>query len=159
MAGEPVGMWWAFILLGLGAGILSGSLGVGSGLLLIPVLVLVCALPQKSAQGTALAVMVPMALLGATRYWLNPDIEVNLKIVGLIVAGALVGVLIGTAIVDRMPGKVLRTSFAIYVIIVGLRMLIPSSPASPKAPSAPEAQASNRVAENVTDREVRNDVR
>jgi len=49
MAGEPVGVWWAFVLLGLGAGILSGSLGVGSGLLLIPVLVLVCALPQKSA--------------------------------------------------------------------------------------------------------------
>jgi len=103
--------------------------------------------------------MVPMALLGATRYWLNPDIEVNLKIVGLIVVGALVGVLIGTAIVDRMPGKVLRTSFAIHVIIVGLRMLIPASPASPKAPSTPEAQVSNRVTENVTDREVGNDVR
>lgn len=159
MAGEPIGVWWAFVLLGLGAGILSGSLGVGSGLLLIPVLVLVCALPQKSAQGTALAVMVPMALLGATRYWLNPDIEVNLKIVGLIVAGALVGVLIGTAIVDRMPGKVLRISFAIYVIIVGLRMLIPASPASPKVPSAREAHVSNRVTENVTDREVGNDVR
>jgi uncharacterized membrane protein YfcA len=54
-----------FILLGICAGTLSGLLGLGSGIILIPTLVLLCGFAQKSAQGTTLAVMVPMILVGA----------------------------------------------------------------------------------------------
>ena len=63
----PESPWWRFVLLGVVAGIISGMLGLGSGTLLIPALVFLFAFPQKSAQGTALVVMVPMALVGATR--------------------------------------------------------------------------------------------
>ncbi|MHC4511827.1 MAG: TSUP family transporter, partial [Planctomycetota bacterium] len=83
--------WWVFILLGICAGVISGTLGVGSGVIVVPVLVLLLGFEQKAAQGTALAVMVPMALLGAVRYWKNPEIEMNLVIILLFALGALAG--------------------------------------------------------------------
>lgn len=128
-------MWWGLVLLGLAAGILSGALGLGSGLILIPIMVLLFGFAQKSAQGTALAVMVPMALLGAFRYWKNPQIEINLAVVGLIAAGALVGVIIGTELAGRLPGLTLRKVFGVYLLIIGLKTLI----ASPR-PTMPGAE-------------------
>ena len=120
-------LWWAFILLGVCAGVLSGALGLGSGIILVPTLVLLCGFMQKSAQGMALAVMVPMALLGALRYWKNPQIEMNLAVVALIICGALVGTLIGTELVSRLPGSVLRKAFAIFMVIVAVKMFFDSS--------------------------------
>lgn len=120
--------WWIFIILGVFAGIVSGLLGLGSGSVVVPVLVLLFAFDQKAAQGTALAVMVPMALLGAFRYWRHPEIEVSLLVVGLIVVGALVGVLAGTELAGRLPSHVLRKGFAIFLAIVAVKMFT----ASPK---------------------------
>ncbi len=120
-------LWWAFILLGVCAGVLSGALGLGSGTILVPTLVLLCGFMQESAQGMALAVMVPMALLGAFRYWKNPQIEINLAVVGLIICGALVGTLAGTELTSRLPGHVLRKAFAIFLIIIAAKMLFGSS--------------------------------
>lgn len=120
--------WWIFIILGVFAGVVSGLLGLGSGSVLVPVLVLLFAFDQKAAQGTALAVMVPMALLGAIQYWRNPEIEVSLLVVGLIVAGALAGVLAGTELAGRLPSHALRKAFAIFLAIVAVKMFT----ASPK---------------------------
>ena len=111
MPEDPAQMWWGLMLLGLVAGIISGMLGLGSGTILIPVMVLVFGFAQKSAQGTALAVMVPMALLGALRYWQNPKIEVNFSVPALIVCGALVGTLIGTKLVGHIPAPMLKKIF------------------------------------------------
>ena len=61
--------WWLFIVLGDATGKISCSLGLGCGTVVVPVLVLVCHFGQKSAQGMALAVMVPMAFVGVVRYW------------------------------------------------------------------------------------------
>lgn len=124
MPEDILNLWWGLILLGVCGGILGGSLGLGSGTLFIPVLILIFALPQQSAQGTALCVMVPMALIGALRYWHDPDIEVDLKVVGLLIAGALVGVLIGCEIAGRVNGALLRKIFAVYIIVVGAKILL-----------------------------------
>jgi len=120
--------WWALILLGVCAGVVSGTLGVGSGVVVIPALVLLSNVEQKTAQGTALAVMVPMALLGALRYWRNPAIEMNLTVILLIVLGAVGGVLAGTELAGRLSGPILRKVFAIFLAIVAIRMFT----ASPK---------------------------
>jgi uncharacterized membrane protein YfcA len=122
MIGQLPNYWWAFILLGVCAGVISGTLGLGSGTIVIPTLVLVWGLGQKSAQGTALAVMVPMALLGALRYWENPEIKLSGVIIVLIVLGALAGVLIGTALASRLPEHALKKIFAIFLALVALKM-------------------------------------
>jgi uncharacterized membrane protein YfcA len=114
--------WWVLVLVGVVAGVISGALGVGSGIVLVPVMVTVFLLPQKSAQGTALAVMVPMALLGALRYWHNPEIDVNMPVVAFLVLGALPGVLAGTELAARLPAHWLRKAFAILMVIVAIKM-------------------------------------
>lgn len=110
------------VLVGVLAGVISGMLGVGSGALLIPVLVLVFAYPQKSAQGITLAVMAPMALIGAVRYVRNPTIEVNLATALLLTVGAIVGVFIGTELAVKLPAHILRKAFAVFLFVVSLKM-------------------------------------
>lgn len=122
MGGPP----WAFVVLGALAGLLSGMLGLGSGTVLVPALVLLFHLPQKSAQGTCLAVMVPMALLGAWRYWQNPAIKVHPGVVGLIVLGALCGTLVGTQVAYSLPGHILKKIFAAFLVLVAIKMLLSS---------------------------------
>jgi uncharacterized membrane protein YfcA len=118
--------WWLFVVLGIVAGLVGGALGLGGGTIIVPTLVLICSFGQKSAQGTALAVMVPMALVGALRYWRNPAIEMNAQPVVLIICGALVGVLIGTELASRLPAPVLRKIFAAVLVLVAIRMFITS---------------------------------
>ena len=126
MVGQLSNCWWIFILLGVCAGIVSGTLGLGSGVVLVPALVLVYGFEQKSAQGMALAVMVPMTLLGALRYWKNPEIEMSLALIVLIVLGALAGVLAGTELAARLPSHILRKAFAIFLVIVAVKMFTAS---------------------------------
>lgn len=143
MIGQLSNPWWIFFLLGICAGTLSGLLGLGSGIILIPTLVLLCGFEQKSAQGMALAVMVPMALVGALRYWKNPEIEMNAAVIGLIILGALAGALAGTELVDRLPGHILRKIFAVVLIIVAVKMLMP--PIKPKRPDLNNSVTSQNI--------------
>ncbi len=124
MPGEIGDMWWVLLLLGLGAGVLSGTLGLGSGTLLIPILTLLFLFPQKSAQGTALMVMVPMAALSAYLYWRDPTIHVNPKVALIIIPTALVGAVIGWKLATHVPGHLLKKVFAVYLIIVAAKILI-----------------------------------
>jgi len=133
MIGQLSNPWWVFVLLGICAGVISGTLGLGSGTVIVPVLVLLCGFQQKSAQGTALAAMVPMALVGALLYWKNPDIEMNTLVIGLVICGALAGVLAGTELAGRLPGHVLRKVFAAVLVIVAAKMFM--TPTRPKQAS------------------------
>jgi len=142
MGGELVNAWWALMVLGICAGILSGTLGLGSGTLIIPALVLLFNFPQKSAQGTCLAVIVPMALVGAIRYGMNPEIEVDIAKVGLLAAGAVAGAFLGTELARRLSSEVLRKSFAVFMVIVAAKMLLTT--ARPKT-AVPSQMHTNRV--------------
>ena len=126
MIGQLSSSWWIFIVLGIGAGIISGALGLGSGTIVVPALVLLFDFGQKNAQGTALAVMVPMALVGALRYWQNPEIELNIVIIGLIICGSIAGALVGVELASMLPAHVLRRVFAVFLIIVAVRMFMTS---------------------------------
>ena len=117
-----INSWWLYVGLGVLAGILSGALGVGSGILLIPALVILCHFPQKSAQGTALAVMVPMAVVGAIRYKVNPEIGMDFQLAGLLALGAVAGSLLGSEIAIRLSPYILRKAFAVFVLVVAVRM-------------------------------------
>jgi hypothetical protein len=126
--GPIPGEWWVFIALGLCAGVVSGTLGVGSGIIVIPALVLLLGFEQKAAQGTALAVMVPMALVGAIRYWRNPQVELDGLVIILLMVGAVAGTLAGTELAARMSGGGLRKVFAVVLVLVAARMFTASPP-------------------------------
>ena len=146
MIGQLASCWWLFIVLGVCAGLVCGTLGLGGGIVFVPALVILWGFEQKSAQGTALAVMVPMTLLGALRYWKNPEIDMSLTIILLIVIGALAGVLAGTELASRLPNQVLRKVFATFLVVAAVRMFIASP--GPKQ-SEPNTSLTNQNNANI----------
>ena len=137
-----------YILIGLACGIFSALFGVGSGIIMVPALVLIASLPQKSAQGMALAIMVPMALTGAIRYKMNPDVEMDLKMMTFLAIGGVAGALLGAWLVARIPGLVLKKVFAIILIVAAVKMFFTPEPkkAGPDS-SAAEPAAEQAVSE------------
>jgi len=119
-------MWVWYVLGGLVAGILSSLFGVGAGILLVPLLSIAFGFGQKSAQGMSLAIMVPMALVGAIRYHLNPNVPIHLPVCGIIAIGAVTGAIIGSKIVFGIPDVILKRMFACFIIIVGINILVKS---------------------------------
>jgi len=143
--------WWIFIILGIFAGTSSGLLGIGGGVIMVPVLALLCCFGQKNAQGTALAVMVPMTLLGAWRYWQNPQVEMNAAVIILVVCGALVGTLIGTELASRLPSSTLRKIFALVMLIVAVKMFFSSPTPKNNHPDHNISDQQQKLSENNTD--------
>lgn len=127
--------WWWLVLLGLGVGVLSGTFGVGGGILAVPALVLLFAVPQKSAQATSFVVMIPTALLGLFLYSRNPEVHVHLSAAAIIAMAALVGTAFATQVVHLMPADWLRKAFAVFLVLVAVQMFFKKTP-SP-ASSAP----------------------
>ena len=130
----------ATLILGVITGLLSGSLGIGGGVVVVPALVLLFHMPQKGAQGLSLAVMVPMALLGVFQYWRLGNLQISTTRLALLWAGALGGMLIGSTLADRLPAAVLRRAFAVLMVVIAARMFWPDrTPAKSPAP-APERE-------------------
>jgi len=90
-----------------------------------------------------------MALVGALRDWKNPDIEINTLVIGLVICGALAGVLAGTELVFRLPSHTLRKIFAIFLAIVAVRMFTTSPrPKQPDLVDSPTNQENVNLAKN-----------
>ncbi|AZN29141.1 sulfite exporter TauE/SafE family protein [Flaviflexus salsibiostraticola] len=95
-------------------GLLTGIFGVGGGFMIVPVLVLVMAVPMKEAVGTSLLVMVVTSLAGIVgRMPLQGTIDWQL--IGLFVAGSVMGGLLGSVFSKRLPPRLLTGIFALLV--------------------------------------------
>jgi uncharacterized membrane protein YfcA len=112
-----------YLLLGLITGILSGLIGIGGAIVIIPALVLFFGLSQHTAQGTTLALMVPpIGLLAAWMYY--KDGFVDLKIAAFICIGFFFGGLIGAQFATEIPDQLLRKIFGVVLLAISLRMIL-----------------------------------
>lgn len=111
------------LLLGLITGILSGVLGIGGAIVIIPALVFFFGLSQHTAQGTTLALMVPpIGLLAAWTYYKSGFVD--LKIAALICIGFFFGGLIGAQFATEIPDQLLRKIFGVVLLLISLRMIL-----------------------------------
>jgi len=112
-----------YVVLGLVAGILSGLLGIGGGIIIIPVMVLLFGMSQHQAQGTTLALMVPpIGLLAAWAYYKQGFVD--LKMAAFVCIGFFVGGLIGAEFATNIPEQVLKKTFGAVLLVLSLRMII-----------------------------------
>lgn len=117
-----ISMILILILIGILSGILSGLVGVGGGIIIVPSLVYFLVFPQKMAQGTSLAVLtLPVVFLGMWQYHKNGNVD--LKAVGFISIGFVIGGFFGGKIANQLPDAILKKIFAILLIIIALKML------------------------------------
>ena len=110
------------LVLGLAAGILSGFLGVGGGVLIVPVLGVLLGLDQKLAVGTSLgALLPPVGILGAWEYYKHGQLNVTYAL--LLGMGLLFGGYIGAIYAVQMSSNTLKKIFAIFLLFTSLKML------------------------------------
>jgi uncharacterized protein len=111
------------LLLGLLAGVLSGLIGIGGAIIIIPTLVLLFGLSQHTAQGTTLALMVPpIGLLAAWTYYKAGFVD--LKMAGLICIGFFLGGLLGAKFATAIPDQLLKKIFGVVLFLVSLKMIL-----------------------------------
>jgi uncharacterized protein len=121
------------IAFGVVTGILSGLLGIGGGLFMVPFLVLVGGAAQQEAQATSLLVILPTAVVATwslQRAGIG-DLRLSLRM-GLV---GIFGSVAGATLALALPGSVLRLIFAAVLALVGLRLLRDAT--SRSAPQGP----------------------
>ncbi len=113
------------LVLGFGAGALSGMFGVGGGILFVPTLTLVVGLGQIEAQATSLAAIIPVAALGAWRQHRRGLVRGRIALtVGLVSA---VGVTVGALLANELPESTLRKLFAGLLIVTAVHLATSAS--------------------------------
>ena len=111
------------ILLGLAAGVLSGVLGIGGAVLIVPVLVYVYGWPQHLAQGTTLAMLVPpIGILAAWQYYRAG--HVDFQTAGILCIGFFVGGYFGGLLANQLPAETLRKIFGAALLLISLKMIL-----------------------------------
>jgi uncharacterized membrane protein YfcA len=113
----------AYLLLGLVTGILSGLIGIGGAIIIIPSLVLLFGLSQHTAQGTTLALMVPpIGLLAAWVYYKQGFVD--LKIAAFVCLGFFIGGLIGAKFAIGIPDTILKKIFGVVLLAASVKMIL-----------------------------------
>ncbi|MEN6374787.1 MAG: TSUP family transporter [Smithella sp.] len=112
-----------YIALGLVAGIFSGLIGIGGGVIIVPALIFLFGLSQHQAQGTTLALLVPpIGILAAWQYYTQG--YVNVKIAAFICIGFFLGGLLGAKFATGLSNALLEKIFGAAMILIGLKMLL-----------------------------------
>ena len=113
----------SLFLLGIGVGVLSGLLGIGGGVVLVPGLMLLFGFTQPEAQGTSLAVLIPpIGLFAALIYYQHG--YVRLPVVGWIALGILIGAMAGAKLVPIIPPAGLRLIFGLLLLYLGFTFVM-----------------------------------
>lgn len=107
-------------LISLIAGIASGLLGIGGGLILVPLFHYILKMNMHIAVGTSLAIIVPTALVGTFRHVSGSF--VNWRVFIFSVVFAIIGGFIGASISMNLDVTLLKKIFAVFLFFVALKM-------------------------------------
>ena len=111
------------IMIGLTAGIVSGLLGVGGAIIIVPALVFFFGLTQHQAQGTSLSVLIfPVGFLAFWNYYKQG--YVNFKIALIIILAFFIGGYLGSSLAIRVPERPLKIVFGALIILLGFIMIL-----------------------------------
>jgi uncharacterized membrane protein YfcA len=109
------------LLIGLAAGIASGFLGIGGGILVIPALVLFLNYSQKTAQGTSLGLLLPpIGLLAVLNYYKAG--YVNLKAAGIMIITFLIGSYFSSKFAVNLPENIVKKVFGVFLLFYALKL-------------------------------------
>ncbi|MFI4910547.1 MAG: sulfite exporter TauE/SafE family protein [Sedimentisphaeraceae bacterium JB056] len=112
-----------FVAVGLAAGIISGLLGIGGAIFMIPVLVFFFGMSQHVAQGTTLAMMLPpVTILAVMTYYKNGNMD--WKISALLCLGFFFGSYFGAQFATAIHPAVLKKIFGFVLLIAAVKMIL-----------------------------------
>ena len=109
------------IVIGIISGLISGFFSTGGGLILVPAFIYFIKLDEKKARATSIACILPMVITSSIFYAKNKFIDWKLGI--LCAIGGIVGGFIGTKFLNKVPDKILKISFLIFLIYMAIKMI------------------------------------
>lgn len=110
------------ILIGVAAGMLSGLVGIGGGLIIVPALVFVLGMSQHTAQGTSLGlILLPVGIFAVLSYYKQGHVDI--KVVGLLAIGFVAGGYFGSKISLSLSQETVKKIFAVLMILVAIKMI------------------------------------
>jgi uncharacterized membrane protein YfcA len=111
-----------FIILGIIAGALSGLVGIGGGVIIVPVLVLLFHFSQKEAQGTTLALLIPpLGVFAAMAYYKAG--YVNVKAALFIILGFIIGSILSSQYAVGLSSALLTKGFGVFLLAVAVKLI------------------------------------
>jgi uncharacterized membrane protein YfcA len=115
------------VLIGLFAGVLSGLVGIGGGILMVPAMVFFLNYNQHQAQGTSLAVLtLPVVILASMHYYnecRKMGTPIDLKVVAVLAVVFLAGAYFGSAIALKIDKMLLKKIFGLVLLYTAIKML------------------------------------
>lgn len=109
---------------GIFAGVVSGLLGVGGGVVLVPGLVWMGA-NQRRAIANSLLAIIPISIVGVAVYYLAAGHHVRFDLGVLLAIGGIVGARLGAVIAHRVSERQLRIAFGVLMALVSVKLLLP----------------------------------
>ena len=110
------------IVIGLAAGTLSGLVGVGGGIIIVPALVFFLGFSQQAAQGTSLGLLLlPAGILAVINYYKQGFID--LKVVGIMCAAFVLGGWVGSKLALSLSQEVVKKTFAVVLFYTAFKMM------------------------------------
>jgi len=119
----PTHATWKLAAIGTAAGLFSGLFGVGGGTVIVPLLIFWFGYGERLATGTSLAAIVLIGALGAVAQggiYGNVHVATGL----LLTVPAIVGVVLGTAIQQRIPQKAVSYLFAALLVAIAIELVL-----------------------------------
>lgn len=114
-------MTLTYLLIGLGAGVLSGIFGIGGGILIVPALIYLARFTPIQATGTSLgALLLPVGLLGAMEYYRNGNLNIRASL--FVALGLFLGAWFGARFAQGLSPMVLRRAFAVFIALMAIRL-------------------------------------
>jgi uncharacterized membrane protein YfcA len=115
--------FFILVVIGVTAGIMSGFVGIGGGIIIVPALVYILGISQFEAQGTSIVLMIPpIGILAAMNYY-KAD-AINWKYAAIIAATFVVGGYVGSKLSLKMDETLLKLIFGVVMLIVAVKMII-----------------------------------
>ena len=122
----------AAVVGGFGAGFLSGTIGIGGGLLFVPTMTVGLRLSQAVAQGTSLVAIIPTAIVGAFTHFRRGNVLSRPAL--MMGGGGVVGAVIGALVAVEVPGPLLARIWGGFLVFSAYRLTMQALKASERTP-------------------------
>jgi uncharacterized membrane protein YfcA len=116
---------WKLVLIGLAAGVIGGGLGVGGGIILVPLLVAV-GYERHRAHATSLAAIIFIAVAGAISFGVSGEIDLGFGVI--VGVGGVLGSVIGATVMHRVSARALTIVFALLLLVAAFRLITGADP-------------------------------
>ena len=109
-------------IIGLLAGIVSGLFSTGGGMILVPAFIHLLKLDATKSRGTSIFCILPMVVTSSIFYYKGNFID--WKVAFLCAIGGAIGGYIGAKLLKKVPEKIMKIAFTMFLIYVSYKMII-----------------------------------